>query len=211
MSRANPAQTKPIIGLSGGIGAGKSTVARILEALGAVVIDSDRLAHEALSEPPVVATVRRWWGESVFDPSGAVDRRAVAAIVFADAGERRRLERLLYPRIRRRREVLIARHNLDPDVKAVVLDSPKLFETGLDKRCNSVWFVEADWSLRAARVQASRGWTESELIRREKLLDPLDKKKAGTDHIIVNHLSTEALRRKLEPLFASVLASPARG
>ncbi len=196
---------KPIIGLAGGIGAGKSTVARILKSLGAAVIDSDALAHEELSDPGVIETLRSWWGDSICLPGG-LDRKAIAAIVFDCRDELERLEHLLYPRLHRRREELVAGYDSDPGVRAVVLDAPKLYEAGLGEYCDAVIFVEADRATRALRIEADRGWSEEELLRREKLQDPLDSKKARADYVVTNRSNRESLRADVERVFSSVLA-----
>jgi len=206
LSRVRAKRIKPIIGLVGGIGAGKSSVARVLQSLGAAVIDSDRLAHDELADPEVIATLRGWWGDKVC-PSDEVDRKALASIVFSDPHELDRLEKLLYPRIHRRRERLVAGYNADPAVRAIVLDAPKLYEAGLGDYCDAVIFVAADWSVRVRRVAASRGWTEEELRRRENLQNSLDTKRANADHVVINHSSLDQLRIDVERIFFSVLAA----
>lgn len=198
---------KPIIGLAGGIGSGKSSVARILETLGAAVIDSDRLSHEQLAEPEVREALRSLWGGSPFTPEGVVDRKALAAIVFRDPDALRQLEALLYPRIERRRAELQAEYERDPRVRAVVIDAPKLFEVGLDARCDAVIFVEAERGVRVERVRRSRGWSEEELDRREKLQIPLDSKRARADHTVVNNSTVETLRSELERILATVIGT----
>lgn len=198
---------KPIIGLAGGIGSGKSSVARVFESLGAAVIDSDRLSHEQLADPVVRERLRQWWGGSLFTPDGAVDRKALAAIVFRDPEALRRLEGLLYPRIERRREELVAGLQRDPRVVAIVIDAPKLFEVGLDRRCDAVVFVEADRTIRLDRVRRARGWTPEELDRRENLQIPLDSKRENADHIVVNNSTVEELRPDIERILASVISS----
>lgn len=209
LSRTRQTPRKPIIGLAGGIGAGKSLAARILQTLGAAVIDFDQLSHEQLRDPEVVDTLRRWWGRSVLTAAGQVDRTAVAEIVFDDPAALVQLEKLLYPGIGRRRQELMAAYAVDSAVKAIVLDAPKLFEAGLSELCDDIVFVEAEFAVRVQRVRESRGWTEAELIRREKLLNPLDIKKANTDYVVVNHFSIEDLQAQLERVFSSVLASVA--
>lgn len=200
-------RSKPVIGLAGGIGAGKSVVANVLRALGAAVIDSDRMAHEELDDPEVVTRLRDWWGDSVCPAGHATDRRVIASIVFANAAELSRLEGLLYPRLARRREELLARYERDPRVLAVVLDSPKLYEAGLDSLCDAVIYVDADRAVRLKRLEASRGWTEAELDKREKLLNPLDRKKAVADHVVVNHSRITELRPELERILSAVTAA----
>ncbi len=208
-SRARPKRTKPVFGLAGGIGAGKTCVARILESLGAAVIDSDRLAHKELDDPGVIATLRQWWGASILLASGGIDRSAVGGIVFENAVELARLERLLYPRIERRRQELMAVYEGDERVKAIVVDAPKLYEAGVDKVCDVVVFVDADQPARISRVAVSRGWTKEELARRENLQNPLDAKKANADYVVTNNSSIEELRIQVERVFSSVLASRA--
>lgn len=206
MSRAQLKRNKPVLGLVGGIGAGKTSVARILKTLGAAVIDSDRLAHEEFRDPEVVATLVRWWGGGIRSADGTIDRKAVAEVVFRSPEEIERLEGLLYPRLAARREALIARYEADPAVRAIVLDAPKLYEAGVDRLCHAVVFVDAERELRLQRVAAARGWTEVELVLRENNLEPLDKKKAIADYTVVNHSSIAELRREIERVFASVLA-----
>ena len=200
-------RNKPVIGLAGGVGAGKSAVARILESLGSAVIDSDRLVHQQLRDPTVIATLRGWWGESVCPPGAGVDRQAVAEIVFDDPEQLARLEGLLYPRLARRREKLLASYDADPNVRAIVLDAPKLYEAGLDELCDAVIFVDADRATRLQRLAASRGWTDRELTRRENLLEPLDRKRAVADYIVVNQPSIAEVRSEIERVFASVLTN----
>ena len=182
-------------------------MARILKSLGAAVIDSDRLAHEELDAPDVVRTLREWWGHTVCQADGRANRTKIGEIVFDNPGERARLEAVLYPRIRKRREAMLEEYASDPDVKAVVLDTPKLFEVGLNKICHTVIFVDADWAVRVRRVADTRGWTEEELKRREIIQGPLDMKKANADHIVSNQADTGELRREVERVFAAVIGS----
>lgn len=207
MSEVTTTARKPVIGLAGGIGAGKTSVARLLESLGARVLNFDELAHLELNEPDVRAILRRWWGASVFGPDGRVNRERVASIVFQEPRELTRLEGLLYPRLRERTEDLVAAGRADPAVKGIVLDAPKLFEAGLDQMCDAVIFVEAAESLRRRRIETSRGWTGDEMRRRENLQNSLDMKMAKADHVVSNQSSMNELRSQVERVFAAVLSS----
>jgi dephospho-CoA kinase len=197
---------KPIIGLAGGIGSGKSEVARILENLGAAVISSDALNRQELENNEVKATLVNWWGPGVLHKDGTVDRRAVSRIVFSKEAERSRLEALTHPRIAQHRLRLIEQFQRDPAVRMIVIDSPLLYETELDRLCDSVVFVDADVGVRCARVRASRGWSPEELERREKLQRPLDFKKARADHICVNNSDLGALRRTVEAIYSRIVS-----
>lgn len=196
---------KPIIGLAGGIGAGKSTVARAMVDMGGWVIDADATARQALTREDVRERIVSWWGSALLDAQGRVDRRALAERVFADEGERRRLEGLLHPIIAEERERLIAEAEADPQTRFIVLDAPLLFEVGLNKRCDHVVFVDADRRQRLQRVARERGWGADELERREKNQMPLDIKRQLADNVIVNDASEAACVEQVRDLLARIL------
>src|SRR5438309_396571 len=114
---------KPVIGLIGGIGAGKTTAARCFAARGGRVIDADALGHEALRQPDVAARLVERWGERVQKLDGSLDRRAIAKIVFADPNERNALEGVVFPYIEQRCREEIARATADPATRFAVLDA----------------------------------------------------------------------------------------
>jgi dephospho-CoA kinase len=176
----------PIIGIAGGIGSGKSHIARLFGEMGCVVIDSDAQVAEVYRDPMVLHVLRGWWGPEVIGVDGRINRKAIASRVFADRDQRKRLEQLLHPQVNRRREVAMATaiaQNLQP--KAFVWDTPLLFETGLYKQCDALVFVDTPLELRQKRV-LERGWSPEELAKRENLQWPLDKKRALCNDVIVN-------------------------
>jgi dephospho-CoA kinase len=189
----------------GGIGSGKSSVAAILSDLGAKVIDSDRIARQELSDPDVIRVLKTWWGESICRPDGSIDRSRVADRVFGDARQQRRLAELIHPRVAERRRVMMEAFQADPQVRAIVIDSPLLFEAGLGPMCDRVIFVHADQAVRLDRLRRDRGWSEAELHRREKSQNPLDSKKALADYTVDNNSDIDELRSQVEPLFLRVL------
>ncbi len=198
-----------VIGVAGGIGAGKSEVARAFAAAGCVVSDSDRSAREALDRPDVRATLVGWWGQGILGSDGRIDRKRVSAVVFADPAERARLEGLVHPIVRQSRAELIAQATA-AGAPGVVIDAPLLFEVGLDAECDAVVFVDAPRGLRLARVRETRGWDESELARREKVQLPLDAKRDRSDYEIVNDADPERLRAEARRILDQILAK-ARG
>lgn len=197
---------KPTIGLAGGIGSGKSTVATILEELGAGVICSDRLNHEELDSPEVLSQMRAWWGDRVATADGRADRTAIRTLVAGDPDARTRLEQLVHPRIAVRRRALMEAYAADPAVKAVVLDSPLLFEAGLAGECDRVIFVEAPREVRLARVMRDRGWKPEDLERLEKSQKPLDYKRDRADYRVVNNSDNQGLRRQVSDIFSRILS-----
>lgn len=177
-----------IIGLAGGIGSGKSTVARAFARLGFVVIDSDAEARAALDRPDVRATLAGWWGPQVLNADGSVNRAEVARRAFADERERLRLEGLIHPLVRKShaQAVELARQAPGGPAPGVVMDTPLLFEAGLDRECDAVVFIEASRSTRFERVRRSRAWDQAEFDRREASQWPLEKKRAGCRFTILN-------------------------
>jgi dephospho-CoA kinase len=103
-------RNKPVIGVVGGIGSGKSAIARMFVREGCAVIDSDRLGHEALELPGVKEELRGWLGEGILDRNGRVDRKAVGAAVFGDEGKVKKLEGMVHPRIREMRAGLMEKY-----------------------------------------------------------------------------------------------------
>ena len=189
-----------MIGLAGGIGSGKSTAAEVLETLGA-----KELARARGARPEVRATLRQWWGDVVLRDDGTIDRDALRRIV-KDDDKRRQLEGLMHPRIALRREALTATYRTDPDTRAIVWDSPLLFEARLAEQCDCVIFVEADRAARLQRVAAKRGWKAEELDRFENSQKPLDFKKDRADYTVVNNSDIDDLRRQLVSVFSQILS-----
>jgi len=186
MTPSRSKRSKPIIGLCGGIGSGKSEVARILAAQGGLLIDSDAVNREILEEPEVREQLRSWWGPGVLRPDGSVDHRVVAQIVFNDPRQRRRLESLVHPLIVSRQDAIIQRGLDDPAVSVIILDSPLLIESNLDRVCDAVIFVEARKETRLRRLKQQRGWDADEVERRERCQAPLAAKRARSGYRIVN-------------------------
>jgi dephospho-CoA kinase len=203
--------TKPIIGLCGGVGAGKSRVAAEFQRAGCLVIDSDRLNHEVLRRPEVLATLREWWGEQVVGPDGTSDRKRIAEIVFADPDQKRRLEGLVYPLIAEIRAAMIRKVNEDRAVKAIILDSPLLLESNLDRLCDAIVFVNASRPRRLQRLQQARDWSAEELRQREQWQRPLTDKRSRADFVIDNDGPPERLPPQVSDILMRVITrNPAR-
>ena len=201
---ALPTGRLPVIGLTGGIGSGKSAVGRIMAEEGCLVCDSDALARQAFNDPEVRAAMVAWWGDRVTAPDGAIDRSKVAAIVFSDPAERTRLEALTHPWIEARRERLFA--SPPPGTRALVIDAPLLLEAGLGDRCHAIAFVDSPLEMRLSRVREARGWDAAEHARREAAQWPLDRKRAAADHVIRNDGSPESLRAQVRAVLDRVRA-----
>ena len=195
---------RPVIGIAGGIGSGKSFIARLFGELGCAVIDSDAQVKAAYRDPSVRDALRSWWGEEVFLPNGDINKPVIARRVFADEPARRRLEALIHPWVAdaRRREMAAA----DAQVAAYVWDTPLLFEAGLNAECDAVVFVDAPFEQRLRRVRETRGWDEAELLRREKSQWPLDNKRRISHYIVTNTADADAARGQVRDVLSRILA-----
>jgi dephospho-CoA kinase len=183
------------IGLTGGIGSGKSTVSALLTARGAVVIDADRLAREVV-EPgtPGLAAVVEAFGDGVVGPDGALDRPALAAVVFADPDARRRLDGIVHPLVRARALELAG---AAPPDAVVVNDVPLLVETGQAGSYDLVLVVEADPEIRVRRLVA-RGLTEDDARARIAAQATDEQRRAVADVVLDNSGTREDLAAQVD-------------
>jgi dephospho-CoA kinase len=207
---ASPLSPMKVIGLLGGIASGKSMVAKQLVELGAGLLDGDRAGHEVLEIPEVIDEVRARWGEGVLNDAGQVDRKALAAIVFAPPPdgppELAALERLTHPLIRERLQREITRFR-ESGRRAVVLDAPVMEKAGWDKLCDEIWYVDAPRDLRISRARA-RGWSDEEFRCREEAQEPLDLKRKRANRIILNAGTEEAARTQVVRFWQVLQGSP---
>lgn len=198
-------EDKPVIGIVGGIGSGKSTVAGELVKLGCLLVDADRIGHQLLDDPQVRDQLRRRWGDEIFDSSGCVDRKVLGKIVFADAKELSALNAILHPLIRLEMERLITEAQLRKDVAAVVLDAAILFEAGWENLCHHLVFVKSSASQRLIRVRDQRGWDEATWSGRENSQNSLDKKALMCDYTIDNSSSVSHLAAQTRDFFNQIV------
>jgi dephospho-CoA kinase len=193
----------PFVGLTGGIGAGKSEALAALERLGAATISSDAVVHELYRDPEVVAAVTARWGDDVA-PGGAVDRSAVAERAFADAGERAWLEGLLWPKVGERIAAWrAAESEREPVPPALVVETPLLFEAGLAAAYDATIAVVADEDVRARRA-AERGHTAVD-ERTARQLTQAEKAERAT-FAVDNAGSIADLEQKLSAVLAKLNA-----
>lgn len=194
----------PVLGLLGGIAAGKTTVARMLAGLGARVVSADAIGHAALADPAVRDRIAARWGPAVLDPAGRVDRGRLAGQVFADPAEVAALEALTHPAILAEMQRQIAQARA-AGATAIVLDAPLLVEVEFDRLCDCLVFVDCPDGVRRARA-AQRGWDPAELARRERLQRPLDAKRARARFVIDGNASLETTLRQVQELWQEILA-----
>jgi dephospho-CoA kinase len=196
-----------IVGLTGGIGSGKTTVAAMLGSLGAIVVDSDQLARDVV-EPGTnaLAEVVGAFGDAVLAADGRLDRRALAAIVFDDEGKRRTLEEIIHPRVRARLAEVAASAPADA---VVVNDVPLLVESGLAGGYDRVIVVLADEETRISRLMRSRGMTAEEARARMAAQATDEQRRAVADIVIVNDGTEAELREAVEAVWRELPHGPA--
>ena len=196
------------VGLTGGIASGKSTVTALLRELGAVVIDSDRLARDAVAlGTPGLAAVVEAFGPEVLTADGELDRPAVARRVFADDAARRRLEGIVHPLVHE------AARRLEADVPPgalVVHDVPLLVEVGRTEEFDAVVVVDCPEELQVERIVRDRGWTEEEALGRVRAQASREDRLAVATHVVENTGTLEELRARVAALHAE-LAPPPEG
>ncbi len=192
-----------LIGVVGGVASGKSLVAKRLVALGADLLDADRVGHDVLRESPVKQAIRDRWGDGVFDPNGEVDRGAVAEIVFADPPEMVFLEGLTHPHIGDRIREWIARSGRQRRFDRLVLDAPVMFEAGWDQVCDVIVFVDSPRELRLQRA-CRRGWAKANFEAREAAQQALEMKRKQADVVFDNSSTLEHLYSQVDRFWQSL-------
>ena len=198
---------RPVIGIVGGIGSGKSEVARAFAALGCEVCTSDDLARRVLAEPEVVAQISTIVSTSpestsIISADGSIDRARLARAIFASSEVRHQVERVMHPRIEALRRAQFAA--APASTIGFIIDAPLLLEVGLERECDAVVFVDAPQATRLARVSRARGWSAEELARRESAQLSLDEKRRRATDIVLNNASTEELSANVARILAVI-------
>lgn len=191
---------KPVIGLIGAIGAGKTTAAAAFQRRGARIINADALGHHALEDAEIRQKLIARWGTQIVRSDGKLDRRAIAGIVFADSDERSALERLVFPFIRERASAEILRSQNEVDVRFIVLDAAVLLEAGWNDVCDRIAYIDAPRETRLERLAARSGWTAGDLSSREAAQWPEIEKQKRADAVIVNDGGLERLQERIDGL-----------
>ena len=192
-----------LVGLTGGVATGKSTVARMFRQCGAIIIDADELAR-AVVQPgkPAWRAIVREFGHDILNADRSINRQAIGAIVFRNKAKRRKLEQIIHPRVARE-QMRRTRAAAKKDPHAVVIyDVPLLFEAGIDKRVDKIVVVTADRETQIIRLKKRNGFTRVEALRRINSQMPLAKKVAQADYVLDGTMK--------KPLLSKVAASTFR-
>lgn len=193
-----------VIGLTGGIGTGKTEVTHVLRELGAVVFESDKVAHSSY-EPGTEAhgQIVSCFGEEVLSESGFIDRKALGKIVFADSARRRELEEIVWPATRKLTLALLKEEE-NRGTEVVVVEVPKLFESGWDKLADAVWTVESPRGEIDKRVEERSGLNKSEVDARVAAQLTQEQRTDKADVTIMNDGTLEDLRAQISRIWESI-------
>lgn len=185
-----------IIGLTGGIATGKSTVAELLADLGASIIDADQIAHNILEkDKKAYYEVLDFFGVKILNRDGSIDRAYLGELVFSERKKLEKLEKITHPYIIKEiNEEIASREN---NYENIVLDAPLLFETELDKIVDQVWVVYAEYEVQINRIMQRDSLPKDEAEKRIKSQMPLKKKMDLADQIVFNKGSLQELQNKV--------------
>jgi dephospho-CoA kinase len=210
--QSRPEQSRPgrgaLLGLTGGIAAGKSTVAALLAELGARVISADDLARKVV-EPgtPALAEIVARFGAEYIGPDGRLDRKALGEKVFAFPAARMALEAIVLPRIREAFQAELSRIRAEAPDAVVVYDAPLLIEAKAHKEVDKVIVVAVDEATQVRRLMERDGLTETGARARLKAQLPLERRLRYADEVVDGTLPPEALRARLEEILAKARAA----
>lgn len=191
-----------VIGLTGGVATGKSTVAKMFQQCGAVVIDADLLARQVV-EPgkPAWRAIVNTFGKTILNPDRSLNRHMLGAIVFRHPAKRLALEAIIHPRVARE-QARLTKQAAQQDPHAVVLyDVPLLFEAGIDKRVDETIVVTADRTTQVSRLKKRNGLSRADALHRINSQIPLAEKIRRADHVLDGTLPRPTLRKHVNQLF----------
>ena len=200
-----------LVGLTGNIGSGKSTVAQLLSERGATIIDADVLSRRAVEvgTPAFRAIVERW-GTSILGAEGAIDRGALRRIVFSDAAQLEQLNRIVHPAVERMRVALVEQARQRGD-RIVVCDIPLLFEKKMTGKFDRIVLVDAPRPVRLERLVRERGLRETEAMAMIVAQMPAELKRARADFVIDNDDTLAALDRRVAEVWSALLQAAESG
>lgn len=192
-----------VVGLTGGVATGKSTVAKMFKQRGAIVIDADELAREVVKpDKPAWRQVVKMFGKTVLNPDRTLNRRELGAVVFGNRTKLRQLEHIIHPRVARE-QARLTKQAAQKDPHAVVIyDVPLLFEVGIDKRVDTIIVVTADHETQIARLKKRNGLSRTEALRRMRNQMPMALKARKADFVLDGTESRSSLRAKVCGMFA---------
>ena len=200
-----PASKTYVVGLTGGIGCGKSEAAKCLRELGAGHIDADEISRQLTSDGgEALPKIRELFGDGVFNPDGSLNRRALGDRVFVDPAAKRALEGVIHPLVQRRAMDEIEAANA-AGVQVIILDVPLLFETGMDVVCDECWAMSVKPEVQLERVQERDGLTAEQAQARIFSQMSMEERNSRANRVINSDRPIEKTRAELASLYQQLL------
>lgn len=191
-----------VVGLTGGVATGKSTVAGMFRRCGALVIDADALAREVVTPgKPAWKEIVKTFGKGVLHSDRTLNRQALGAIIFRHPAKRLALEQIIHPRVAREQRRLTRQATRNNPNAVVIYDVPLLFEAGIDKRVDTTIVVTADRETQINRLKKRNGLSRAEAIRRIKSQMPLTEKRRRSDYALNGTMEKSRLSKLVAKLF----------
>ena len=187
------------MGLTGGLGSGKSTVLEMFRKKGAVVLDADAVVHEAYNKTAVLGKIKKIFGPDVVK-GYRLDRKKLADIVFSSVGKRKKLEKILHPLVRKKMRAVLSRCR----AKVAICDVPLLFETGWDKKFKKIIVVDAPLMVRLRRLK-KKGYSAEESSRRIAAQWPIAKKIKRADFVVNNASTIKNTKAQVDLIWENIL------
>lgn len=202
----------PVIGIAGGVGAGKSSVVRGVKGLRLSIVDADQAGHHQLRKPEIREQLTRVFGNGIVTQDGEIDRKQLASLVFGTTPEHNQRRELLNQIVRPgiREEIRQQISSAPQDVDAIILDAALLLEAGWAAECDALIYVDTPLELRRERVAKNRGWSAEELQKRESSQWDVERKKAACHFVVDNSGSPESSASQMEQILQTVLQRRSR-
>jgi dephospho-CoA kinase len=194
-----------VIGLTGGIASGKSTVSKKLKSLGAAIIDADLLAREVV-EPGEEGWVKikEYFGEKVLDSQGNLNRKKMAEIIFNDDQKRMALNNIIHPAVIQKTKELIEKYKAEGQAPLIVVDAPLLIETGMHNLVDEVWVLNVKPEVQIQRVMERDNIPRESAIQRLKTQMPTEEKLKYANRVIDNNLTLNDLIRQVQDFWREI-------
>jgi dephospho-CoA kinase len=194
-----------LVGLTGGVACGKSSVARLFQDCGAVLIDADVLARTVVERgTPALKDIARVFGKKVLLPDGTLNRPALAKIVFSSPAKLKKLNAIVHPRVAREQAKITRAIETQEPQAVVIYDAPVLIEAGAHTRMDKIVVVSADEPTQIKRLHNRNHLSKAEALRRIKIQMPLEKKVKLADYVIDGTLSYEQTKHEVERIYSEL-------
>ena len=198
-------RSKPLVGVTGIIGSGKTTVSRLFGKLGAAIFDADVAAHKSTEDVEMISRIGETFGNQIFDSNGILDRKKLANIVFSSESKLRQLNSIVHPHVRKQMWNFVEVQQELAEVALIIIDSPLIYETDLYTHLDFIVVVSSDIEACIQRVQQRNGLSREEIQDRLSRQIPLEKKIKRADFNIDNNNQVKSLNKHVQSVFTNIM------